>query len=283
MQVYAGRYSNVVHPQNPLAQGALRFESMDSGETYEIIRKIVALWKNTGVANDYMVYAKAVTGKQVIWEVVPFPKTGWKFIGIWNQIKVLWNVTFGSKTQNQQAQQTWNKFYQEHKADFQIALDPVGDSNQRGTDNFCEQTTSAKQSVHEGDKIRILHDYAPLLGKDKPHLLLMPKAHRPTFDELTKEEFVEIAEKTNLLVDHYLKNGFEAVYLYIKCGVLAGQTQPHLHEHLIPTVSKAEAFFGKLIVLKKLLLPFLASKLSPQELSARVTQTYRELQPVLSK
>jgi diadenosine tetraphosphate (Ap4A) HIT family hydrolase len=289
--VHTGHHVKVILPKNPLAAGSLIIEPNDDvfhlsawtkaqhEQAFEFMIKIIDIWKKSNTVGDYMVYGKVTPGEKFAWEVVPYPKTNWKIVTIWNQFKVLWNITFGATVVSSSAQNKLSEFYAKNLDKFYMNIDLKSIIHPKGTDKFCEQDVINRQSVYEGKHIRILHDYAPLLGKDKTHLLLMPRYHREKFENLSKEEYGELAEKRGLLVEHYEKKGFKTIYLYSNNGSI--QSQKHFHEHFIPTTSKIDEIWGKLKVLKKILLPFLTSKLNIAELAERISSTQKELTPLL--
>jgi diadenosine tetraphosphate (Ap4A) HIT family hydrolase len=289
--VYSGHNINVILPKNPLAAGSLKIQPVNNAshlsdwskeqheEAFELITKIIDVWKKSNTVGDYMVYGKVTPGEKFAWEVVPYPKTNWKIVTVWNQIKILWNITFGARTISLSEQNKLSEFYKKNVNDSTAHLSANATDPTKGKDKFCEKTVIDRQSVYEGDYTRILHDYMPLLGKDKIHLLHMPKHHREKYENLTKEEYVELAHKRGLLVEHFEKKGYKTIYLYSNNGTI--QSQKHFHEHFIPVATKIDDFWGKWNVLRKMLLLFMASKLNATEMAARVDSTKEELEPVL--
>jgi len=82
------------------------------------------------------------------------------------------------------------------------------------------------------------------------------------------------------LIRFYKENGCHTAYLFDKAGAEAGQSVPHWHEHLIFTATKTQELFGKLIILKNMLIG--SSPLPEKELQSRVQLLKIELKEVLS-
>lgn len=98
---------------------------------------------------------------------------------------------------------------------------------------FCkiaaEEIPSKK--VYEDDKVFVFWDIAP---KADVHLLLIPKVHVASLNELTDEHDEIIAHAMKLLPklakEHGLDNGFRTI---INTGRGGGQVVFHLHMHLL--------------------------------------------------
>ena len=80
---------------------------------------------------------------------------------------------------------------------------------------------------------------------------------------------MELAQK---LIDHFQG---EEVHMLHKSGIDAGQTVPHWHLHLIITEGKADSRFGKLKMLKGMVMG--TSPLKDHVLKERVTSFRQEL------
>lgn len=67
------------------------------------------------------------------------------------------------------------------------------------------------------------------------HLLVVPKRHFADFFDSTKEELGAIQEllwkARRVLDEKFRPDGFN---VGINCGIVSGQTIPHVHVHLIP-------------------------------------------------
>jgi diadenosine tetraphosphate (Ap4A) HIT family hydrolase len=269
----------VIVPERPLAPGSLKIQPRSNAanfsewkpesqqEAYFLIQRIVHIWKAQGIA-DYLIYGKETDASKSIfsWEIVPFPKNGNR---IWKQFKVLWNTAFGSfsisRTEQKRIAEDFNHAL---LRDRWAQIEPIKRAV-REKDPFCNQNIIEKQLVFEGKEINILYNHAPIvLGKEKLHFLLVPKRHCQKFSELTESEYLEVAQLSQNLTEFYKSKGYPTAYLFNKSGVEAGQTVPHWHEHLIFTATKTQEFFGKLRILKNMLLG--STPLPPKELQNRV-------------
>jgi len=295
----------LVVPEKSLARGSVQIQlpgpceqfpqwtPQDYADAQGLIDKVVRVWKSQGIT-DYMIYGKDAisTIDPFCWEVVPYPKTEWRICRIWKQIKVLWNLTFGgistplaerkkivTTIQNESEQSPQSQ-------DGQILAQTAArvESVQKvvhHTDPFCTLQVIQKQCVFESKEIYVLYNYAPIaLGKDKLHFLLVPKAHRETFKDVTGAEYMKIMQLTQELIKHYNKQGLHTAYIFDKSGAEAGQTVPHWHEHLVFTATPTQEFLGRLKVLKNMI--FGSSPLPARELKDRVTHLKQTLPEILS-
>lgn len=291
--VYLGKTVKMTVPEFPLAPGALQITSDAKNssfsnwqveshiEAYNLMQRIAQVWEKQGVS-DYLIFAKDTPQGSFRWEIVPYPKDGWR---IWKQIKVALNIVFGGGSRLSNAER--NK----QVIDFQKigfassgqhaqveSIDKVAKSN----DAFCNPEIIQKQLVFEGKKINVLYNYAPIaVGNEKLHFLLTPKAHREGFLNLTEEEYLEAMQLSQRLVAYYLNKGYQTAYIFDKNGYEAGQTVPHWHEHIVFTASSSQEFGVLLQVLKTTLIG--TFPLSKGELQARVSTLKKELECELSE
>ncbi len=103
---------------------------------------------------------------------------------------------------------------------------------------FCNPVILEKQFVHENELVVTLYCLTPAT---RGNVLVVPKRHIESFDQLTTEEMQAVQEEINLFSavfrDFYQTPDFVVLQ---KNGKLAGQSVPHLHFHLIPT---AQSFY----------------------------------------
>lgn len=244
-------------------------------ETRDMINRVAAVWASQDVAG-YLVYGKNSPDVNFNWHVVPYPKSGSKMI---KHLKVLWNVTFGSSCISQDDQREEAQAL----ADMMNALpkelsasDSASGAEVKGDDVFCKPEVIKKQLIFEGKDVFVIYNYAPIeLGEEKLHFLILPKQHRLDFTDLTKAEYLETMQLTQRIVRFYQSKGLSSAYIYNKTGSEAGQTVPHWHQHVILGSNTTQEFFGKLSVLKKMLLG--ASPLPDEELKRRVETLRNEL------
>ncbi len=297
--VYRGKYFQVVVPERPLAAQSVVIQSNESlegkkstlsawsadqhAEMYDLAQKIVKIWKDSHLSQNYMIYGKedVKSASGFRWEIVPYPSSGW---ALWHQLKVLWKIIFGADAVNAKQRREEAKQYEKYTQYFSepwVSLDAQSlTEKSHFTDPFCNPTVLDKQRIFEGKKVNVLYNYAPVtIGEGKLHFLLTPKEHREKFSDLTPDEYLEISAQRSKLLNHYQKHGYEVAYIFNKTGAPAGQTVPHFHEHVILTASKMQEFIGKLRVLKNML--FGSSKLSEDELKQKVADLKQELTPML--
>lgn len=97
---------------------------------------------------------------------------------------------------------------------------------------FCNPKVIQSQIFYEGTSVVALLNYKPLL---KGHTLILPKRNVVRFEDLTPEEILEIGT-----VVSKVQRVFKEVYgtndyvLYLQNGINAGQTEFHVHFHMIP-------------------------------------------------
>lgn len=87
------------------------------------------------------------------------------------------------------------------------------------------------EKVFETDTVLAFRDINPIAPS---HVLLIPKRHIPTVDDLTAAHDAEIGELMRAASEvarlEGLKNGYRLV---INCGKGAGQVVMHVHVHLV--------------------------------------------------
>jgi len=260
MPVDAETSWSVEFPAEALAAGSVsirpRGENSDVNDLFTCMQKIAQYWEHRG-SNNYLIYANS---RETGWEMVPYVgsrESTWDIISsFFRQVEVLSRVVWGRAAQVEdpvQAQAIVN---------FQTAI-PSGGIVVKGSDVFCNKQVTGKQQIVKDKNIRVLHDYAPL-GEDKLHFLLVPKAHKERFTELSFAEFQSMqamAQKIVALYPDYI------CYQYFKTGKLAGQTVPHFHHHLV-FVKPQNEWQGQLAVFMRMICP--PTPLPAKELADRV-------------
>lgn len=287
------RAVNIVIPEKPLAHQSLqittsphkRYEEWNKqvrSDTYTSLQKIVSVWNASGIAEQYLVYGKQESDQPSFsWEAIPYSKTDNTIGRLWQQFLVLWRITFGggsdSETTKQKQRDEYKRSFQEYSSSPpQIAQ--ITDQVTSGNDAFCQSDVIEKQQVLEGRTTRVLYNYAPIgFGGERLHFLLVPKAHKPKFSDLSREEYLEATEFAQKIMTHFSHSReIQSVYLFHKTGAEAGQTVPHWHMHMILTSNKAQNVFGKMTVLKNML--FGSSPMNDHELKERVKKLHSELE-----
>lgn len=278
----------------PLQPGSLSVESIFAEkslsdwnqrqhvESYHFLETIAEIWRKQELVEDFMVLGTIpprMNSNRFFWEISPFTKTS-KFSDLF---LVVWRLIFNSQCLTSSERQSIKDKYHPYQALFSQQYQV---SSEKTTcppaDVFCEPAIIDKQLLYEGELVDLLYNYSPIgIGEEKLHFLLISKAHRSGFPELTLNEYLEAQDIASKLIRYYREKGFPIVYIFHKTGKLAGQTVPHWHEHLIFAPDEASAFFGKLQVLRKMLLP--SSPLSNQELEVLVKKYRQQVQEALKK
>ncbi len=248
-----------------------------------MLQKTVAIWKEKGIADQYLVYGKEQpgTGVPFNWEAVPYYKPRTIIGRIWQQLSVLYRITFGgataSLTQRQKQIKEYKTSFEDSSELIQKQIKKVDDTIV-GHDAFCKDEVIDKQSVLKGRTVNVLYNYAPIgFGGERLHFLIVPKKHRTRFSDLAEEEYLEATKLTQALSKHFYKTrSIQNGHIFHKTGEDAGQTVPHWHMNMILTANKAQGFFGKLTVLKNML--FGSSPMKDAALKEKVQSLRSELE-----
>lgn len=110
------------------------------------------------------------------------------------------------------------------------------------TDVFCEIVAgrAAAYTVYEDPTVEAFLDHHPLMPG---HVLVVPKEHYETLDELPSESvgpFFLLVQKLARAVE----TGMRADGTFIAINIRISQSVPHLHVHLVPR-RKGDGLFGK--------------------------------------
>lgn len=253
--------------------------SLDHENSYLFIQKIANVWKQSHFTDQYLLYAK-VDEKPFHWEMVPYQKCR-TFIGrAVQQIQVLWRTIFGGIEISKQEMQDQVQNFTHLLRTFPEISQSL-DVPSQGSDSFCKTNTIDRQWVITGDKVNVLFNYAPIgFGGERLHFLVVPKNHRETFTDVTKDEYSESMTLTNRLIDHFTENRktVENAYLLHKTGIDAGQTVKHWHLHVIFSMNKAQDIWGKFTVFKNILLG--SSPMKKEDLALKVNSFREELNKI---
>jgi histidine triad (HIT) family protein len=97
---------------------------------------------------------------------------------------------------------------------------------------FCQQNVIKRQQFFEGEKVRVLYNYQPLL---EGHSLIIPKRHVDKFEDLSDRELLEMKSTIQKVHQAFLSvYGKEGYVLVLQNGKTGGQTVPHVHFHMLP-------------------------------------------------
>lgn len=224
------------------------------------------------VSSQHMLYAQFTPESTFTWNVIPYQKCYTTLGRIVQQLQVLWRIVFGGYNNKKQTEQT-NEYAEKLSTD-----ETKAQSNVKSDDAFCKDLTHQRQCVLTGQKVNVLFNYAPIgFGGEKLHFLLVPKAHRQGFSDVSQDEFNESMALAQGLVAHFSKTrkSITNVYLMAKTGVDAGQTVPHWHMHVIFSSSLTQDWLGKLRVAWNIL--FGSRPMSQAALQQRVQSLKAEL------
>lgn len=271
--LYRRENVHLVMPSCPLTKQAigvqaekkyfLDWDERELAESYDLMQKVVRLLAEEQNAPSYLIYGyeSQESEKPFQFQIVPFNRTTSKIYAFYQQFQVLLATT--NKEEDPLINDALISKYQKLQSDFcdkQLSFENVV-----GDDVFCNEDVIEKQRIFEGKTIEVLYDYAPICEK---HFLFVTKRHCARFDELTEEEHREALLLAQQIATEFQEEGCK-VYLFHKTGKEAGQSVPHWHLHLIITDSASENFFGKLTILKNMLIG--SSPLSEKELQKRVS------------
>jgi diadenosine tetraphosphate (Ap4A) HIT family hydrolase len=283
--IYKGNALNIVVPKYALAPGSVqiaphsnisqfsKWTEHHDREAYTLIQRTVHTWKKQGITH-YMVYGKSSPDSPFCWEIVPYHNT--LFSRIWQQLRVLWNITFGGMSYSASDRQKIADHLLKDQPDFSAPVVPkIVHRKKPLNDAFCNPDVINSQLVYEGKHMRLLYNYAPINIGEKLHFLLVPKRHGAKFSHLTIAEYLEGNAITRKLQAHYRKKGMNTTYDYTKTGTQAGQTVAHTHKHLNFTATKTQEFFGKLRVFRNMF--WAPSPLRKEALQLQVKTLRKEL------
>lgn len=284
--IYTNETIEVRIPDSPLAKNALelapttskkfsQFTEAEDLDTVSSIKAIVNIWQNQRMADQYMLFGKE--GDSFRWEVVPYETTNSSISKIAQQTKVLWNIIFGGNSLSTEEKEKVRNTYQDsftkhytHTFDYHGPKVP-------GPDAFIDQKVIDRQLVLEGERVRVLYNYAPIgFGGEKLHFLIIPKEQKEFLTDLSPEEFQEAMSITRKLLNCLGETReIQDVYFFNKNGPDAGQTVPHWHLHVIVTTNRLQDTLGKLTIMKNIL--FGASPMPTEELRSKVEELRDEL------
>jgi len=220
------------------------------------MQKVAQFWESQGIDN-YLTYTNS---RETAWEMVPYSGTtdsGWDMArSFFRQVEVMSRVVWG------RSQVSMDSAQGVAMAVFRAEL-PEGGVKVRGSDVFCNKEVVHRQQIVKNKSIRMLHDYAPL-GEDKLHFLLVPKAHKEKFTQLSFSEFGAMQQMAQKIIELYPDY---ICYQYYKTGKLAGQSVPHFHHHLV-FVKPQNEWQGQLAVFARMVIP--PTPLSAEELTCRI-------------
>lgn len=257
-------------------KGFSDWSEQDHGDSYLFMQRIAQAWKNSNFTNQYLIYSK-IDSNTFSFEMVPYQKCR-TFIGrVIQQLQVLWRTVFGGITVSKESIQNQMQKYDSLLSKSAEKLEPSTITS-KGDDSFCKEDIIERQLVITGKKVNVLFNYAPIgFGGERLHFLVVPKEHREAFTDVTQEEYCESLQLTTKLVNHFTetRKNVKNIYLLNKTGVDAGQTVKHWHLHVIFSTNKSQDFWGKITVIKNILLG--SSPMKKDDLAKKVADLREEL------
>jgi diadenosine tetraphosphate (Ap4A) HIT family hydrolase len=253
-------------PERPLAVGSVALHSTNAYvnlthaqklASFHFIQNIIAVWEKRGI-NDYYIYLKG-DKNSYHWEIVPYTKT---WLPFWQRFKVLWNIIFGASKQSLEKREAL-------AARLKKEIDPFSISETEAKENaagcaFCKPEVIKRQQISSNESTHLLFNYKPITEN---HFLITPTRHVRKFSQLKEAEYINAFKFAQDLITAYSKE-HPNFYLLNANGVIAGQTVPHWHQHLVFVASKSEDIWGKLRVFGKML--FNPTPLSDAKLAEKI-------------
>lgn len=252
------------------------WSGQNHADSYLFMQRIAQAWKNSNFTDQYLIYGK-IDSNPFNWEIVPYQKCRTCIGRAVQQLQVLWRTVFGGIVVSEEGNKDQAKRYELLLNKSPEIIEPSSMSS-KSNDSFCKEDTIERQWVITGNKVNVLFNYAPIgFGGERLHFLVVPKEHRETFTDVTQEEYCESLELTTKLVDHFAetRKNVKNAYLLNKTGVDAGQSVRHWHLHVIFTTNTSQDFWGKITVIKNILLG--SSPMKKDDLAQKVSELREEL------
>jgi diadenosine tetraphosphate (Ap4A) HIT family hydrolase len=257
------------------------WSKQNHADSYSLMQRIAYVWNHSKLTDQYLIYGK-IDSEPFRWEMVPYEKCHTSIGRAVQQLQVLWRTVFGGITVLEKNRKNQIQIY---KLLLNTSPDTLKSSEGSGksTDPFCKQDTIERQSVIIGKKVQVLFNSAPIgFGGERLHFLVIPKEHRETFTDVSKEEYCESLDLTKKLVNHFknTRKEIKNIYLFNKTGIDAGQTIKHWHLHVIFSTNIAQDFWGNFTVIKNILLG--SSPMKKEDFTKKVKDFRKEFASIQS-
>ncbi|MGM0439816.1 MAG: HIT family protein [Chlamydiota bacterium] len=251
-------------PERPLANHAFQigssqdksfmdWTSVDHLASLATIRKIIKIWEDHGIADQYAIYGQQRLGenKAFSWEIVPYSEPSNDLIGKWKVFWVLCKNMFGAPKVPAAIRQQFRDIYHLWWAE-KGPISPSEVDEPSSDDVFCKPAVIDGDAVIKGEHINIVWNYKPIGSQqEKLHFLLVPKKHRSTPLDISEEEYSEAMMFAYKLVDYFSEHrDLQEVFFVNNTGKASGQSVPHWHMHLIFLDVDTATVAGKLEVIK---------------------------------
>lgn len=218
-------------------------------ESFYLLKAIASIWEEKGI-DQFMIFGTESKSSEspFTWEAIPYEKTANMVARYWQQLTVLWPITFGADKDTLESQTEKTKvFSKKIPKKLTQQTERVGGAA-LGNDAFCRELVIDNQLVLEGKYFNVLYNYAPVgVGdEEKLHFLFVTKEHKRSIKELTVEEYLELQALRKFVFETLNKTrDIQNIYSFYKDGPDAGQTEDHFHEHFIATLSPTQDALGK--------------------------------------
>lgn len=247
----------------------LNWDTEDHRSCYLVMQTAAKYFEN----GPFLVFGENSNGNHSSfkWEFVPFKQTTNVFARYWQQLQVAFGVIFG-RTEIEKGDKGIQKSLFEKAFDEVESVTPENSDGKKSNDPFCNDKIIEDQQVLEGNLVRVLYDYRPV---GDSHFLVVPKAHRRDFRQLTEEEYTEAAKLSQFIIERLKENQqVSNVYMMHKTQIDAGQSVLHWHMHVITTANAQDDFLSKVKFLWRM--TFGSSPIDKNELTSRVNQ-YKDI------
>lgn len=104
---------------------------------------------------------------------------------------------------------------------------------------FCTPTVLERQAIYASPISRVLYNFRPYF--ENGHFMIVPKEHKDNFQDITWQEFQDMYQQARCLTQIAEDTG--TVLWFMQNGPQAGQTQPHIHFHVLLRSRQPWEFF----------------------------------------
>ncbi|MFT4553338.1 MAG: diadenosine tetraphosphate (Ap4A) HIT family hydrolase [Chlamydiales bacterium] len=295
--IYENEWARLDFPKSPLRTTAVEISlkhelSPDQEEEEEHLR---GLWEIRYLAEKHfaergilnrLCYSKFEAGQTPKWQVVPYPSLSGYFdngvlrniYSLWNQTAVLFRTIFPAKEVSTKDRARIKTLWDKSKPKVISQVVEQTGTGALNREDVIERQIIYPSSMKEENDILLLYNYAPLYsGGRQMHFLLVPNPSSPAknFLELEEKQYVEVLSLANKIAIWAQENFPKGttVHFFDKTGVMAGQSEPLYHAHVVIIEDESEEIWGKLSMFFRMLLP--RSPIANKILEKRVSY-YRE-------
>lgn len=250
----------------------LQWDEQQLRSAYGLLQTVTTLWRDSRFADDYLLQGRCST-EPFRWQIVPYPEHSQ-----WKLVKIIYHVAFGAPQLSEEERGQLSE-QMRHGLAGAYPVHVKDRSGDKRVDAFCNPSIVTRQTVYSGERVTVLQDYAPNRGSvDHLHFLVIPKACKKEFAELSAGEFVEIQQVTQRLVGLFREKGYPIAYLFSNNGINSGQSVPHFHQHIVFVKDEVEGLWDKWARFFAYLIP---SKPLPRDRVDALTEKHKKLIGIL--